>query len=69
MAWSRPLTPAPGPLQAIWKSGYEEVKVSAHPAPQGNTSWWIWGDYSHVPQEWEGANDWCITYFYTKLNP
>ena len=23
----------------------EEMKVSAQPASQGNTSWWIWGDY------------------------
>ena len=40
------LTPSPRRLGAIWKSDYE-VKVSAHPTPQGNTSWWIRGDYPH----------------------
>ena len=27
----------------------EEVKGSIHPVSQGNTSWWIWGDYPHFP--------------------
>ena len=34
MAQSRPLTPFPRRLRAIWKSGYEEVKASVHSAPR-----------------------------------
>ena len=48
-ARSRQLTPSPGWLRAVWKSGYEEVKASVHPTTQGNTSWWIWGDYPCFP--------------------
>ena len=33
MAQSHLLTPSPVRLQVIWKSGYKEVKGSAHPAP------------------------------------
>ena len=29
-AWTRPLTPFPGRLRAIWKSDYEEVEASVH---------------------------------------
>ena len=28
----------------------EEVKASVHPTPQGNTSWWIWGDSPVMPR-------------------
>ena len=31
--WLKVITPSPGRLQVIWKSGYKEVKGSAHPAP------------------------------------
>ena len=34
MAQSRPLTPFPRRLWAVWKSGYEEVKASVHSAPR-----------------------------------
>ena len=53
------------------------MKASVHPTPQGNTSWWIWGDYPRFPPPsppllcsgWcvcgvvvEGwSNDWCIS--------
>ena len=40
-----------------------ESECSPQP-PQGNTSWWIWGDYRHFPPAMlggEGSNDWCIT--------
>ena len=40
----------PRQLWAIWKSGFEEVKGSVHPTPQGNTSWWTWGDCPRFPQ-------------------
>ena len=59
MARSRLLPPSPGWLWAVWKSVYKEVKVSVHSAPQGNTSWWIRGDYPRFTLAIPGWD--CIT--------